>query len=700
MKCTWCVEFFSVGVTTSSQTANLRGQGTFISGSSHLRIDAVQDHEKSRGHEKAAKHHYAKTHNPAKSAAGIALKQLNAVQKDQLELKLKNAFAVAKRGRPFSDFMFLCLLDETKGLKPGTAYRNMRGCESLVAAIAGSIRNETKHLISQAKFLSITMDGTTDVAGEEQQSLYLQLSVAGVVHQRYLCVATPENLSAKALYEMLIQQLELEGVPISKLVGFGSDGAATMMGIRSGVATLLKQQVPHLIPVHCLAHRLELCFKDAIKREKLFDKADTLLVGLYYLYKKSYKQKKSLMDTFALLKMKPILPPRVGGTRWLGHLSHALSVFFQGYEAFVAQLSNNSHESAKIKGLAHLAVSKDAIMFLLILKEIVQPIQKLSKFLQNRDVTLGAAKGLVEATQAALRSCVTRNIPEVDAIIETGIFHGTQLLQSRSPPNLSFKQRIIESIVSAMDDRFDEVLDGVLATTEVTNFKIWPEKTEMEEFGAQHVMALCDHFKELFLASEIDGDSLSMEWTTLKFLIYRRYRDDVQTLTWPKIFRDFSGQAVDNILSVIDLLQSLPPTSVANEKTFSQLKYIKNNRRGKLSSSNLNNALLIRIEGPSVEEFDPQASLQFFLESCMTSKHKRRVDSHPYASTSNDEGKPQDEEEILPDDDDADGDGDQDKAEASVVLDAHSGTDTDSDCEAEASNAKSIALYSSQSQQE
>ena len=40
----------------------------------------------------------------------------------------------------------------------------------------------------------------------------------------------------------------------SKLVGFGSDGATVMMGVRSGVATLLKNDVPWLVEIHCLAH--------------------------------------------------------------------------------------------------------------------------------------------------------------------------------------------------------------------------------------------------------------------------------------------------------------------------------------------------------------------------------------------------------------------------------------------------------------
>ena len=41
-------------------------------------------------------------------------------------------------------------------------------------------------------------------------------------------------------------------------IGFGEDGASVNLGRRQGVASILKQEVDHLIDIHCLPHRLEL----------------------------------------------------------------------------------------------------------------------------------------------------------------------------------------------------------------------------------------------------------------------------------------------------------------------------------------------------------------------------------------------------------------------------------------------------------
>ena len=40
----------------------------------------------------------------------------------------------------------------------------------------------------------------------------------------------------------------------NKTVGMSTDGASVMIGIRNGVVTKIKADVPHLISVHWVAH--------------------------------------------------------------------------------------------------------------------------------------------------------------------------------------------------------------------------------------------------------------------------------------------------------------------------------------------------------------------------------------------------------------------------------------------------------------
>ena len=93
----------------------------------------------------------------------------------------------------------------------------------------------------------------------------------------------------------------------------GSDGASNMLGCKSGLATLLKEDHPELISVHCLCHRLELAFRDVTKNtcKGMYTKMMTALIGLHYFYKQSYKNKQALRRVWTAMDIKGTLPPKV-----------------------------------------------------------------------------------------------------------------------------------------------------------------------------------------------------------------------------------------------------------------------------------------------------------------------------------------------------------------------------------------------------
>lgn len=91
-------------------------------------------------------------------------------------------------------------------------------------------------------------------------------------------------------------------------------------------------------------------------------------------------------------------------------------------------------------------------------------------------------------------------------------------------------------------------------------------------------------------------------------IIYR-YGNDIHTNSWSDMYTsDFPLMMV-----IIAVLGCLPPTSVSCETTFSQLKLIKTSRRTRLKSSTLNDIILVKLESPVVEKFDPQSSIDKWL---------------------------------------------------------------------------------------
>ncbi|PKY61290.1 hypothetical protein RhiirA4_449820 [Rhizophagus irregularis] len=86
---------------------------------------------------------------------------------------------------------------------------------------------------------------------------------------------------------LFITQKELD---ITKLRHFGSDGAATMTGIRNGVATQLKKLNNFITSTHCVAHRLHLASEEAANETPYFAYYKTIIKGIYSYFSNSYKR--------------------------------------------------------------------------------------------------------------------------------------------------------------------------------------------------------------------------------------------------------------------------------------------------------------------------------------------------------------------------------------------------------------------------
>lgn len=372
MSCTYCAAYPEL-----FEKVKVKGDdNNFVSGSTNLRKSSVTEHSKSRFHTKAQAMYLAKhteTHALPQSVAGKAIRTMKEKERGRLRLLFRNAHALAAHNRPMSDFGWMVQLDTAKGLDTGTTYLNEYACAQFIDCIGSVVEAGVVQDIKDASFVSLTMDGTTDLSTREQETLFVRTSLKGEIKTRFLQIGEPKSTRSEDLFSLvtdIITDLGLTNTMSKKLVGFTCDGASNMMGVNRGTATLLQETYPTLVVTHCLAHRLELAFKDAIKASgcKLYDRTSTLLVGLYYFYQKSSKQRKALREAFKALALTPAIPPRVGGTRWLAHIQRAVDSCLKGYPALVAQLSNASHGNAKAEGLVKILTNWNVVAFLLLLK--------------------------------------------------------------------------------------------------------------------------------------------------------------------------------------------------------------------------------------------------------------------------------------------------------------------------------------------
>lgn len=109
-------------------------------------------------------------------------------------------------------------------------------------------------------------------------------------------------------------------------IGFGVDGASVNLGKRRGVASLLKREVDHLIDIHCLPHRLELSMMEMQQECKYVKEVYDILHLVWKTYHFTPKSKRELKALGNQLGLDVLKPRPVRGSRWLPHVSGALSL--------------------------------------------------------------------------------------------------------------------------------------------------------------------------------------------------------------------------------------------------------------------------------------------------------------------------------------------------------------------------------------
>ncbi|WAR19913.1 ZN862-like protein [Mya arenaria] len=371
----------------------------FVKGTTYLQIDGIKAHKNSECHTRSSSRETAENKPVLQSKAGKALVALKRADHDKLIIKMRNAHACGKHSLSFKTYEVMCRLDKLKELPVGSQYCTDKAGAVFCESIAKTTRIDIIKKVKNCSWCSISCNGSTDFTGEDMEAVYVRTCTHGKIEDSVLHLGTSESGCSRDIFDILMstfQNMRLDGHMKSKLVGFCADGASNMQGMRR-VAALLKQRWPHLITTHCLVHRLELAFKDAVKNSspKLYEKTITLLLGLYYMFRKSPKQKKGLQRAFDALGVKQLLPTRIGGTCWLPHIIKVINIFLKTYKV----LENSSQDNPKAEGLARILCDGHVLVYIISMKRI---IQNLSLYLQRDNLSLADAYTRVESAKTTL----------------------------------------------------------------------------------------------------------------------------------------------------------------------------------------------------------------------------------------------------------------------------------------------------------
>ncbi|XP_039767432.1 zinc finger protein 862-like [Ornithorhynchus anatinus] len=385
---------------------------SFFYGTDNFRTEFLNAHNNSEAHAKASRMEATGISNPSGASSEQMIKRLSRVTLGRIENLFRSCHAIAKTGRPLRDFVWMCKLDDMKGVDIGPVFRTNRSAKTFIYFIAEVERRILREKLEKCKFFSLISVGATENTVKEAEVVYVQFAYAGKVHCQIVGVQTLDKTDPSTVKNAIVKtlevnlQLNLSSTDWSKkLVGFGSDGAA--LGEDNGIAVLLKEIQPCVQTVYCFAHRLELAYKGVLQSIQLYNSVNDLLQKIHYFYHNSPLNKSWLISTFEDLKLSPTIPSRVGGDRWLPRLQTALQVLLKGYSAIVLHLKKIQEGGSvsgdqKAKGLLKLLLNAEVFRFAHFLLDVINVLGILSRVNHDRNSSIADVFATLQSTLETL----------------------------------------------------------------------------------------------------------------------------------------------------------------------------------------------------------------------------------------------------------------------------------------------------------
>ena len=634
----------------SSALRGLRNfSSAFIDGISGcaLKKDDVVKHGKSDMHKKAVGivTNKARTLSEIYKTTPIGKVICGATNDEQMRVtKLFDiAYFIAAEELPFSKFPGLVELEKRHGVPLGTTYHTRQKCSDLTEVIAETMQEEVVSALKSTECFSLLMDGSTDSSVTEKELLYVAyLESSGEAAVRFLALRDVQDTTAEGVIDCINETFLNLGVDDwkKKLGSVCMDGAAVNLGVRRGVAARLRTEMPWLVSVHCFNHRLELAAKDAFS-ETYLDEISPMLMNIYYMYHKSPKRLRDLQSLAEQLDETVVKPQKAHGTRWLQHKKNAIKALLRSYPVIVRHLeelaAGTGADSARFKAYLKQLKSFKFVSHVLLFDIFLAPLAALSLNLQCSSADLQFAISSLRACRAMIDRLKTANLQgeaslsqllaafEADEdVMYKGIkLSGTALTTIDALHNA--RSSYATAIEDCLQTRFRDLEEqDVFKAVKLLQTATWPmDDSGLDMFGTMTVLALYDHFAEMFPDGCVDRDSVVSEWDAFKSFWKESCSHLSSSKVWSVMMANYR-ERFPNLCRLMVVLLTLPVSNAVVERGFSAMRRIKTDWRCRLNEASLNYLMRTSIEGPDASKFDVGPAVRRFFSV------PRRPNVQPY----------------------------------------------------------------------
>ena len=269
----------------------------------------------------------------------------------------------------------------------------------------------------------------------------------------------------------------------------------------------------------------------------------------------------------------------------------------------------SSVAKSKAKCFLKLLTRKDVMQLVSLLHDVVSVLSIISKVFQRKDGTAADTHRSLKNVLSVLDDYRTHDGPYLAKMKSGFLCHSATGSLMQFP---SARANLLTSLGDNLKKRSADSDTGVINSTSIVHLGMWPVKEKMKAFGDKEDVFTVKHYEESLVSAGMDVDSVQLEWTLLKNDLYSgNDAEEIKNLSWHEINQKWRSQ-YENILTVIDPLLCLPSSSTECERGFSLMKNIKTNVQNSLKENSLCDFMVIQLESPAIESFDPKQAIHYW----------------------------------------------------------------------------------------
>ncbi|EFN83239.1 Zinc finger protein KIAA0543, partial [Harpegnathos saltator] len=299
-------------------------------------LSAIKKHAASLKHTNNAK----AIKIPVISAVMPFIKNINIKSIKIKEAELEIAAFIIEHNIAFNSAEHLVKLIKSITFEPEVLKNiqcNRTKCTSITKNVIGQTAFEEIIVKLKIHKFSLIVDESTDHSCVKNLALVARFAENFKINDTFVILLPIADGSAAALHSVIINFFEKFEIPFKKnMIGFGADGANTMMGEHHSLKTMLTNDVPGLFVLKCTCHSLALCASYACL--KLPRGPEDFVRDVHSYMKYSFKRISEFREFQQFVDAKPhklLLPAQ---NRWLSLISvikrvleqyNALKLYFQ-----------------------------------------------------------------------------------------------------------------------------------------------------------------------------------------------------------------------------------------------------------------------------------------------------------------------------------------------------------------------------------